>query len=813
MSTDESITIRVVNKYLSREEVVMPFKIKKSTPLKKAFNVYKSRIGFGPYGRIDVDALYFTFNGNRISGEDTAQTINMGEDGQIDCCLPAEMAAAYETITIRVVNKYLPQEEAVTEFEMKRATPLKKVFDYYKNSGRIDMDAFCFTFNGESITEEDTAQQLQIEDKGQINCCLPTNSEIVSSKLLDICDSDDLTLDALQERINSLEQSTIHDAYIENNPYLYTFFHRACLNKRITAEIMNYLLEIFPEAVSSYVEIPSMSPRQPTYKAYPLHIACYNKHCPSSVIQLLVKRNPELCKVKGKVNDKNRRIIAPDQLPIHYYLSRNNNVDIGTVKVFVNAEEQGPDYYPVHSLLYNSNINKMKDILQYLVNADPSSLHETNNFYGRKPLNIACENEAVNLDIVELLFNSIPEGNRDLIDGHDKHPIHSLCANRKLDDDVSLEILRFLLDIDPTLPQVRDTIKIPIHYAVMAKSTEFCKVLIDSFPESVEVEALFNALLPIHEACRYGNRVDTVDTIQYLLEIYPESINVPDNEGLTPMHKAAWNGKAETIELLLKHDPDVASKMTDNVDDNSYEQLPFHIAIRAAEHSTAIGIISNDSKFKSIQVLYDAYPEAINIHDEDWETPIDIARGTRNQEVVNFLQTQLVYAQQAQDTTALSTPDEEGYLPLHRALLQGDASLGSIKLLVRGNLSALLVADQKGVLPLHIACQNATVGIVQFLVDSCNNGLDVCDINQDYPLHYACRAANLDVIKFLIGRSTSKVSDTNNNSKLPFHLLIESDNEQVRDSLEFTEACFMLLRAHPEAVMEATSTSRKRRRE
>ena len=808
MSTDESITIRVVNKHLSREEVVMPFKIKKSTPMKKVFNVYKSRIGFGPYGRIDEDAFYFTFNGNRISDEDTSEQIHLEDDGQIDCCLPAEMSAAYETITIRVVNKYLPRDEVVTEFEIRKSSPLKRVFDTCKarSDGGIGMDVFRFTFNGEIISEEDTAQQLQIEDGGQIDCVLPTNSEIVSAKLLDICDSE-LSLAALQERINSLEPHTIRDAFNEKSHYLYTFFHRACLNKKITSDIMNYLLEIFPEAVSSYVESSPMLTRQPT-KAYPLHLACFNKHCPGSVIQLLVKEDPELCKVKGKVHDENNNnMIAPAQLPVHYYLSRNNNVGIDVVKMFVNAEEQGPDYYPIHSLLYNSNIKKMQDILKYLVNAEPSSLHETNNFYGRKPLNIACENEAVNLSIVELLFNSIPEGNRNLIDGHDKHPIHSLCANKKLDDNGSLEILRFMLDIDPTLPQVRDTIKIPIHYAVVGKSTEFCKVLIDSFPESVKVEALFNGLLPLHEACRYGDRVDNVDTIQYLLEIYPESINAPDNEGWTPIHKAAWIGKTKTIELLLKHDPDVASKMTDNEneDEAPIEQLPLHIAIRAVEHRNATGdIINFDSKFKSIKVLYDAYPEAINIRDGDGEAPLDMAREENKEEIVNFLRIQLDYAQQAQDTTAMTTPDEEGYLPIHRALLQGNASLGSIKLLVGGNTAALRVADQKGVLPLHTACRNATANIVKFLVDS-YDGLDISNSNQDYPLHYACQVANLDVIKYLMGRSTSRVSAANNDNKLPFYLLIESDNEQVRDSLEFTEACFMLLQAHPEAVKMGTT--------
>ena len=44
-----------------------------------------------------------------------------------------------------------------------------------------------------------------------------------------------------------------------------------------------------------------------------------------------------------------------------------------------------------------------------------------------------------------------------MIDGQVKHRIHYLCNNEMLDD-VSLEILRFLLDIDPTLPQIVDVI-------------------------------------------------------------------------------------------------------------------------------------------------------------------------------------------------------------------------------------------------------------------------------------------------------------------------------------------------------------------
>ncbi len=74
---------------------------------------------------------------------------------------------------------------------------------------------------------------------------------------------------------------------------------------------------------------------------------------------------------------------------------------------------------------------------------------------------------------------------------------------------------------------------------------------------------------------------------------------------------------------------------------------------------------------------------------------MDLAKNTRNKVVVSFLKKQLAYAQQAQNTTAMVTPDKQGYLPLHRALKDGDISLGSIKLLVRAYPGALQVVIKR----------------------------------------------------------------------------------------------------------------------
>ena len=102
-------------------------------------------------------------------------------------------------------------------------------------------------------------------------------------------------------------------------------------------------------------------------------------------------------------------------------------------------------------------------------------------------------------------------------------PIHMLCCNKDLDDTASIDILRFMLSINPNLLSEMVYRSLPIHVAVTYKSSTFCKELIDAYPESLRIQS--RGGLPIHVACRYGNQVDTADTIQYMLELDTELIN------------------------------------------------------------------------------------------------------------------------------------------------------------------------------------------------------------------------------------------------------------------------------------------------
>ena len=69
-------------------------------------------------------------------------------------------------------------------------------------------------------------------------------------------------------------------------------------------------------------------------------------------------------------------------------------------------------------------------------------------------------------------------------------------------------------------------------------------------------------------------------------------------------------------------------------------------------------------------------------------------------------------------------------------------------------------------------------------------------------LHYACSGAKYDFIAMLLKKyDVISVSKRNANGKLPTHFLWESNVVEDRESIEYTEGIFRLVKAYPETVM------------
>ena len=196
-----------------------------------------------------------------------------------------------------------------------------------------------------------------------------------------------------------------------------------------------------------------------------------------------------------------------------------------------------------------------------------------------------------------------------------------------------------------------------------------------------------------------------------------------------------------------------------------------------------------------IKTIFDAYPETIN------EIACDMQH-CHEQEVQAFINSERVYARQAKNRSLMTTPDDNGQLPLHTAL-QNNVRLGSIKLLVKGNPSAIRSIDDSGALPLHIACQHHdSASVVGYMISLAGSTLDAVDRQGNTALHYACRGFKYETISMLLDKFDAvSVSTRNAQKKLPIDLLWESNAVEDRQSVEYTENVFRLLKAYPETVM------------
>jgi len=588
---------------------------------------------------------------------------------------------------------------------------------------------------------------------------------------------------------------------------------------------MSYLLDIHPPAINYECGISEEGIA--IIEAYPLHLACLNESCPNEVVQLLITKSAEY-------SDQFKHLLEMAIVdfdwghmdyyhqyggtPLHYYLSRRSNVDLGIVKQLVND----PDILtpcdemkcsPIHVALFNVNVNEMYDVIEYLVKLNPSCLQARDEF-GQTPLHMACMSTNITAKIVELLLKICPESVHQQTSYNSGLPLHTLCE-RKFNDEVAIDILKLLLETHPEsisaqYDELDDVGDLPLHAAASYQSSAFCKVLADAYPESVRRKNTVPGYLPFHKACKNG----WPDTVKYLFGLYPESLHIRNDFGHLPIHVACESPKdatLKTIEFLLIHDPECISKTV--LSDEGNEALPLHLVCSSWDQSDG-----------TTELIFDLYPEALLIRNEQGKLPIDLLRerlgdlpvnnetgklmneawGKKNEALLVFFSTQMSYAHKAQDRNAMRTIDSTGSLPLHNAL-QARASLGSIKLLVKGNPDAINISDGNGMLPLDIASEVSTVGIVKYLAELSPDLLNACDVNKNYPLHHACRGGNCEVISYLLKTpmSSASVSERNVDDMLPIHLFCEFARGRwcEGETPEYTETIWRLLTAYPETVL------------
>ncbi len=96
----------------------------------------------------------------------------------------------------------------------------------------------------------------------------------------------------------------------------------------------------------------------------------------------------------------------------------------------------------------------------------------------------------------------------------------------------------------------------------------------------------------------------------------------------------------------------------------------------------------------------------------------------------------------------------------HCSALQNNVRLGSVKLLVKGNPSALQTVERNLAMPLHIACQHHnSASVIQYLLSIDDVALNAVDSQGNTALHYACRGAKHFTVALLLEKYGERERD------------------------------------------------------
>eukprot|EP00984_Skeletonema_dohrnii_P023531 scaffold12613_cov110-Skeletonema_dohrnii-CCMP3373.AAC.1 len=511
------------------------------------------------------------------------------------------------------------------------------------------------------------------------------------SELIAFCQSDSLTEQGLFARLSHLE----HTHTIDYSSYDILLL-AICFNKRVTHGMVQFFLRRFPVR-ASYIAPNGFTP---------LHALCSNKNATIDIVRCVIEGNPGA-------------LVAQDRA------GRN----------------------PLVHLCMNEELdNTMSEkILKFILFKCPESARKRCTQWGLLPIDYALFEHRCS-KFCCLFIEAYPHPDRhedEAVPTLVRSTVRILLMSQKVNDRVALVVLELLLYKYPEAMRIMRidarSLLCRAVYTEIPRAAEICRLVIQALPELV-LEHDENGLQPLHLACLGGSS----PVVKCILEMRPDAIRGTTRSGAFPIHHvvsilldSSPEAAVEMVKTLLAVDPGVASQVYRSI-------FPLFIAC----------IETNDSNLmaglKVIKSLYDAYPEAIVTAEQSFRQAID--RSAFDEEVEGFLIAQFEYAAQASDPRLIITQDEDGLLPLHRALLDV-APLGSIKLLAQADPATLLIPSNEGYLPVHVACERYQPDVVKYLVDLNIMSLRATNNRGDTPLHCACRAANYGVIELLFSQT------------------------------------------------------------
>ena len=126
---------------------------------------------------------------------------------------------------------------------------------------------------------------------------------------------------------------------------------------------------------------------------------------------------------------------------------------------------------------------------------------------------------------------------------------------------------------------------------------------------------------------------------------------------------------------------------------------------------------------------------------------------------------------------ALLKTDDNGFLPLHRALMSEhwNPNREIVELLISQAPETIISAGPTGALPLHLACRRTNEAVVQYLVDCFPDAVQYRDNDGKFPLNHALDTPdpNDRIVELLVQAYPVLLSFSDDKGRLPLHCSLE----------------------------------------